>query len=333
LATLLSLVVLVTISPAQNAKGAAAVYSSATGNIAPSAVWVDASQFTTLAAPTDVCLAIQAAIASVGVSGTAAGVVIDARNFVLPSTSPFVLPCSVNPFTVQANPLVLVTGGSSGTSPGSAGGVVLLPGATIATNVPWLVPQSWSVFGEGALVTVLAPANGFPTPPTGGTVSVSSTSTSGSDTVGWSAGVVGGVLLVCSSCTPSFTTAASAGIISDWKTSTTFNLGTNAQMTIAGGSYVIMEPLMAWATTSPGTTTGAFQKNTTGSVIQDIGLDCSQNAGGSTYPTGCLPFWDQYGQERSQLKRVRVTNFAGLGIGIYGSMAQNGGPGARNIGL
>jgi hypothetical protein len=42
--------------------------------------------------------------------------------------------------------------------------------------------------------------------------------------------------------------------------------------------------------------------------------------------TNCVPFWDQYGQERSQLKRVDVTNFSSIGIGIYTATAQNGGP-------
>jgi hypothetical protein len=71
--------------------------------------------------------------------------------------------------------------------------------------------------------------------------------------------------------------------------------------------------------------TGWLQNNTTGSVIQDIGLDCTKNGGGTSV-AGCIPFWDEYGQERSQLKRIRITNFAGLGIGIYGVTTQNGGP-------
>lgn len=319
----------------QSKQGTPTVYTTTTGTISGSSLWIDASQFSS----SDVCVGIQSAIASAvtQAGSVAGGLVIDARNFALPTSGPYVLTCSVNPFTLagNTNPLVLVTGGLSDTTPGSAGGVVLLPGATIAVGVPWLVPQSWSVIGQGASVTVLAPAPGFPTPPTGGTVTVSSSSSAVSVTTpaSWGTSVVGAVLLACpSGCTASFTNATVAGIVTDRKTSMTANLGTNAQASFSGGGYLMMEPLIAWATTAQGTTIGALQTNTTGSVIQDIGLDCSQYAGGSSYPTGCLPFWDQYGQERSQLKRIRITNFGSsagtnpLGIGIYSATAQNGGP-------
>jgi hypothetical protein len=132
-----SAALLITAAGAQNTKRAGAAYSSTTGNIAPSAMWIDASQFTNSGA-LDICQSIAAAIASLPVPGsTPAGAVIDARNFPLPSGQAY-LTCSVNPFTISgnANPLVLVAGGISGTTPGSAGGVVLLPGAVIATSVP-----------------------------------------------------------------------------------------------------------------------------------------------------------------------------------------------------
>jgi|HubBroStandDraft_6_1064221.scaffolds.fasta_scaffold03499_7 hypothetical protein len=69
-----------------NRQGAAAVYSNQSGAINPSALYVDASQFST----TDVCVGIQQAIASVPtMTGTPNGVVIDARNFSLPATQVF----------------------------------------------------------------------------------------------------------------------------------------------------------------------------------------------------------------------------------------------------
>lgn len=90
------------------------------------------------------------------------------------------------------------------------------------------------------------------------------------------------------------------------------------------------EPLLGWATTSAcasGSCSGVLQNNTAGSLIQDLGLDCSvDDSGPGSVVPGCAPFWDEYGQERSELKRIRITNFNGLGIGIYTSNAQNGGP-------
>jgi hypothetical protein len=97
---------------------------------------------------------------------------------------------------------------------------------------------------------------------------------------------------------------------------------------------------MAWATTNQCTfgtnCSGVLVTNTTGSVIQDIGFDCKVNAKSTNSPVaGCVPFWDEYGQERSQLKRLQMSNFAtqssganfpSIGLGIYTKNAQNGGP-------
>jgi hypothetical protein len=67
--------------------------------------------------------------------------------------------------------------------------------------------------------------------------------------------------------------------------------------------------------------------NSAGSVIQDLNIDCSTDAaGGTSTIANCLPFWDQYGQERSQLKRIKISNFSSFGLGIYTSQSQNGGP-------
>ena len=325
---------LVAFSSAQSKQGTPAVYMNTNGTINPSQVWVDASQFPTA----DMCQSIQAAIASVvTASGSSpAGLVIDARNFPLPTSGTQVLACSVNPFATQPNPLVLVTGGATSTSPGSAGGVLLLPGATMPFPCRGSFRRVGRFLARAPWQRFLLPGAGFTVPPGGGTVQVSGTSVTSS--ISWvsSTNVVGGVLFACPSAkcsSATFENAATVGILTDFKTTTTFNLGTNAQTTIpSGGFYMIMEPLMAWATTKPSTATGQLV-NTTGSVIQDVGLDCSLNAGSTTYPAGCLPFYDQYGQERSQLKRIRITNFGSstggpnpLGIGIYSSTAQNGGP-------
>src|ERR1700678_3211224 len=89
------------------------------------ALYVDVSQF----AQQDICVDIQAAIATLPTNPTATGAVIDALNFA-PPTGQIWLSCSVNPFAIfnqPTNPMVLVANGYSGTysTPGSNGGVLL----------------------------------------------------------------------------------------------------------------------------------------------------------------------------------------------------------------
>jgi hypothetical protein len=137
------------------------------------------------------------------------------------------------------------------------------------------------------------------------------------------------VLLVCgvTSCSADPTTAVVAGIVTyvDIVSGTHLSISSNALTTTSGGSngYAFFAPLMAWATTQACSGTGCqnltLNKQTFGSVIQDVGLDCSGIS-------GCIPFWDQYGQERSQLKRLHIQGFSGIGVGIFSSNAQNGGP-------
>jgi hypothetical protein len=342
----LSLILLAAAASAQVAKGVAAVYDNlANGSISPSAMWVDASQFTNLGA-LDMCQSIAAAIASLPVPGTTtAGAVIDARNFPL-SASQTYLACSVNPFELSGNPnsvALVAAGNSAGTTPGSAGGVLLLPGAVISTSAPWLIPLGWSIFGQGGKVTVLAPSGSAYVPASAGRISTTAGNVivGGAGGTGWANTILGSILLGCTptSCVGSPTNAVVVGLVTNWVSTVGLYLGTGAQATLSSSgttgqtNYSFYTPLMAWATTVAGTTSGALGTITTGSVIQDVGLDCSIEAGGTLVP-GCVPFWDQYGQERSQLKRVRITNFggqttpvvAGLGIGIYTSNAQNGGP-------
>ena len=337
--------------PVANAqtKGTPAIYTGP-GGTQTSKAWYDASLF-----DNEVCLGIQKAIAAA--TPATAGIVIDARHY-RPTTAGSPLPCTVNPFAVlgdPTNPIVLVVGGDSASSQGAAGtqgGIVLLPGAAIATDVPWLVPQSWSIFGEGAQITTIVPSTTFQAnksryvDPLGATVSTSSTdvAVTGHGTT-WPSSLVGMVLFVCNTCSSAdYTNAQAVGIVTDWVSGTRMLLGTPPLVTIPpnGQPYVLQAPLMAWATTTACTTgtppppqcSGVLQTNTTGSVIQDIGLDCQ---GALSAPVqGCIPFWDQYGQERSLGIRWQVSNFASqdnssnpipsIGIGIYGSTAQNGGP-------
>jgi hypothetical protein len=308
------------------------------------ALYVDVSQF----AEKDICLDIQAAIATLPTNPAITGAVIDARNFA-PPTGQTWLSCSVNPFAIfnqPTSPMVLVGAGYCTTctptpvpiTPGSSGGVLLLPGTLISTDVPWYVPLSWSVIGEGANVTQLAPSSIFQAPGVVGMISgaasgsvaitVNSTFTSGS--------VVGAIVIACNTtgCTPSYQNAALVGIVTDQPPTptSTFNLGTGAQ-TACGTphvncGYIFAEPVMAWASTNicaSVSCTGALTP-TSGSLIQDINIDCSANAGGGTPAANCIPFWDQYGQERSQLRRVKITNFNMFGIGVYTGASQNGGP-------
>jgi hypothetical protein len=110
------------------------------------------------------------------------------------------------------------------------------------------------------------------------------------------------------------------GIVQQENLGTHLFLGSNVQVALpSGSSYKFFGPLMEWATTCPSGCTVPFQNFTFGSLIQDIGLDCANE-------TNCIPFWDQYGQERSQLKRVQILGFPGIGLGIYTSNTQNGGP-------
>ena len=148
----------------------------------PAALWLDASQF----GKANICLDIQAAIAALPANSFfVGGAVIDARNFAPPSGTASI-PCTVNPFTVSSNALVLVNNGTgttgasacgtagAGPSAGCLGGVVLLPGYTIATDVPWLVPGNWSIIGEGSKVTVLSPSSAFNSSYFTGTVATTS---------------------------------------------------------------------------------------------------------------------------------------------------------------
>jgi hypothetical protein len=147
-------------------------HATAQTQVKQGALYVDVSQF----AEGDICLDIQAAIATLPTSPAITGAVIDARNFAPPAGFTY-LSCSVNPFAIfnqPTNPMVLVGAGYCTTcppstpvvpiTPGSSGGVLLLPGTLISTNVPWYVPVSWSVIGEGANVTQLAPSSTFQAP-------------------------------------------------------------------------------------------------------------------------------------------------------------------------
>ena len=309
----------------------------------PAGLWLDASQF----GKSDICTNIQAAIAALPTTPAPGGAVIDARNFAPQPSNSFVH-CSVNPFTVQANPLILANGGTTTgplnctsvpTPPGCLGGVLLLPGFTISTDVPWLVPGNWSIVGQGGKVTILAPSTTFSSnlaAYTNGTVSGTSgtRALTGAGGASWNANMVGMVFTacgtsgVCNAAASSYLSATVVGIVTNWISATQLDLGSNLQATLTSPSYYTLQaPVLEWATTSVCTTcTGALQSNTSGSVIQDIGLSCVVNAGGGSPISGCIPFWDQYGQERSQLKRVSFSGFLGLGLGIYTSSAQNGGP-------
>jgi hypothetical protein len=314
---------------------------------------IDASQFN----KGDICLDIQAAIASLPADPTGptpGGALIDARNFAPPSSQAFIH-CGYNPFAVfgaATNPIQLVNQGTStaactvsaGGSAGCWGGVLLLPGFVISTDVPWLVPGNWSIIGQGGKVTVLAPSTTFNTnlaSISAGTIGTNGTVTvTGSSSTGWTANVVGMVFTACSTtvcdaAATSYSSATVVGIVTKFSTGPSLTLGTPAQTTLTMSTsplccfYVLQAPVMAWATTCTSTIgcPGPLQNNTFGSVIQDVGLNCVVNAGGGTSSvSGCIPFWDEYGQERSQLKRVSIAGFVGPGIGIYTSNAQNGGP-------
>jgi hypothetical protein len=314
---------------------------------------IDASQFN----KGDICLDIQAAIASLPAapSGpTPGGALIDARNFAPPSSQTFIH-CGYNPFAVfnaPTNPIELVNQGSgtaactvtAGGTAGCWGGVLLLPGFVISADVPWLVPGNWSIIGQGGKVTVVAPSTLFSTN-LASYVTGNVTGTAGANTVtvsgtgaSWSANMVGMVFTacpisgVCNAPATSYSNATAVGIVTKVVPSTQIQLGSNLQSTLTNTPltyYTLQAPVMAWATTCTSVSgcPGPLQNYTFGSVIQDVGLSCVINAGGGTSPvSGCIPFWDEYGQERSQLKRISVSGFLGLGIGIYTSNAQNGGP-------
>ncbi len=135
---------------------------------------------------------------------------------------------------------------------------------------------------------------------------------------------------VCNSPATSYSNATVVGIVTQFASLTKLFLGSNFQNTLSSASYTLQAPVMAWATTTPctpiGSCSGTLQGNTPGSVIQDIGISCVVNAGTGSTVSGCIPFWDQYGQERSQLKRISISGFLGPGIAIYTGTAQNGGP-------
>lgn len=320
----------------------------------PYGPWIDASQF----GKGDICLDIQAAIAALPAAPSPSpgpgGAVIDARNFAPPASQTFIH-CAANPFavaTLPVSPVVLANGGNVGgncnsttAAPGCLGGVLLLPGFTISTDVPWLVPGNWSIFGQGAKVSVIAPSSAStstfkPFYNVGTIVGVSGNTLTGSGTT-WSTGTSGNVEVgmvltactaaLCNATATSYSNATAVGIVTVTTNSTTLSLGSAPQATfsaISPGSYVLQSPVLAWATTQACSSScqGALTNQTFGSVIQDIGISCAVNAGGGAPVAGCIPFWDQYGQERSQLKRVSISGFLSLGIGIYTSNAQNGGP-------
>jgi hypothetical protein len=196
--------------------------------------WIDASQFD----KADICLDIQAAIAALpAVTGSSApapgGAVVDARNIAPPASQAYIH-CSINPFSITSNlinnlpsnTVVLANGGtgstgacsSAGGTAGCLGGVVLLPGFTISTDVPWLVPGNWSIIGQGAKVTIIAPSSAgtsnFKVSYSTGNITTAppSTTVTGTNGASWTTGTGGTVELgmILTACATSVCSTASS---------------------------------------------------------------------------------------------------------------------------
>ncbi|HXM59846.1 MAG TPA: hypothetical protein VN950_03250 [Terriglobales bacterium] len=122
-----------------NSKGFNAAYGICGGsNATPqgSFAMVDAFQYNS----TDICTAIYDIFLSYN-TGNSNGVVVDARGFNSGQVN-----CSVNPWSVSAEPSM---------------SVILLPSGTITISAKWTLPSNARVIGEGPNLTILKAASGF----------------------------------------------------------------------------------------------------------------------------------------------------------------------------
>jgi hypothetical protein len=252
----------------------------------------------------DDSLKIQACITALGILNSKAGIA-DGRNL---SGSAW----SVDPFAV-ASP------------PGS--GWLFLPGRTIATDVPVVARNKWSIRGVGPVPiagqvgTVLqASANFRATYATGtitsGTAGLNDVIT-GSGT-SWSTSTISvGCAFVAPAGGPTASSTPSTyGIISaiGGTTSITLAYGTdNAGGAGVGSTYDIYCPVYLHGNG------GNSSHAQFGMAAEEVGFDCNNVA-------GCVPEMNWYGQQGTYAKGVTVRGFTNIGLDVETSDAQQSGP-------
>lgn len=268
----------------------------------------------------DPCVKMQAAIYSLANIGG----IVNATGFTSVSA------CSVNPFQApnQSNPVVFT--GIPQT------GLLLLPPLIFPTDVPWFVPNKWTVSGIGGYgtnKTSIQPSGLFQTnrpaiSHVGGSSGCSATNGSTvviSGTTITNPQNLNGMFIQCSSNTsatavPTLQNSQVGGIVAAVS-------GTGAgpyTLTLAGSGGAAGNVTNTGWTINP--VIGGWQPNSLvfGSTLNQLSFTCTTPSTGNV--TGCIGFLDLTGNEGAILSNLTIAHFDYLGLGLFTAQSQNGGP-------
>lgn len=291
--------------------------NSAGGNCAPgtgggAGFGVSAANFS----GADPCLQIQNAIYS-----SPAGSIINATSFSLISV------CSVNPFQAPSQSSPVNFAGLP------VGGELYMNGIAVPGDLPFFVPNKWTVHGAGGYGTnrtTIQPSATFLANRTviaavGG---ASGCSSSGGTTVTISGTAIPtpanliGMFVLCSSnasstAIPTPKNAQIGGVITAVSGSGPYILtlgGAGAAGTVANTGFTINPIIAGWQPNS----------QVFGSTVDQVTSSCSTPASGNVI--GCIPWMVTTANEHTLLSSFTALNFDFMGIGIFTAQAQNWGP-------
>lgn len=255
------------------------------------------------------------------------GGLINATNFTDAEMQTF----TVNPFQTpgQSNPTM--------TTGLPAGGLLLLPCASIAVNVPFLDPNKWQTrgcpgYGPYPNKTTIQPSATFlanrPQIGAVGTGSTGLSCTSGSTctitgtTLPAAANLEGMFLLGSSNASataiPDSTNAQIVGCIINASGSTLTLSGAQAPGTVSDAGWQIVPVIAGWMCGSQGY---AVQ----GGAIEDLVISAA-TPGGASFVNPSICWLDISGQEDSSLTRFGADYCNFIQVALFTSGAQNGGP-------
>lgn len=274
----------------------------------------------TLVAGSDPCVKMQTAIYNLPSTGG----IVNATKFISITT------CSVNPFQApgQSNPTVF-TGIP-------ASGLLLLPDLGIPFDVPFYAPNKWSVqgvpgYGAAPGKTTIQPSTTFISnrpqlSAVGGATGCSATGTSTVTISGTSlpsAANLEGMMVFCSSdasstAIPDSTTAQIGGCIIAASGNTLTISGAGASGTVTNTGWVITPVIAGWGC-------GGQSYAVMGSTVSWVTISCQSPSNTYVNP-GCIGWLDTSGQESSMLTNFGVSYYDYIGIAVFTSGAQNGGP-------
>lgn len=268
----------------------------------------------------DPCLQIQAALYT-GLPSS--GGIVNATRFTSFSS------CSVNPFQtpLQTNPAVFTSLPASG--------VLFLPNLSLVVDVPFYVPNKWSLqgvpgYGPFPGKTQIQPSTNFVAnrPQISATGGASGCSASGGSTVTISgttlpaAANLLGMWVFCSSnasstAVPDSTNAQIGGAIIAVSGNVLTLSGAGASGTVTNTGWSITPVVAGWA---PGPQGYAVM----GSGIRDLTISCQTPS--VTYANNGIGWLDVTGQEMSYLANDSVLYCNNMQIAVFTAGAQNGGP-------